>query len=99
MPSKAQHDEMCLALAATALYDGEAEIPAHLQRPGFFEDCSAALRNGGVLVVNVFNGRAGSPARRQIERLLGSPASAGTQPLPAQWKTGGSATFEHIGGH
>ena len=28
MPSKAQHDEMCLALAATALYDGEAEITA-----------------------------------------------------------------------
>ncbi|KAK3258240.1 hypothetical protein CYMTET_32707, partial [Cymbomonas tetramitiformis] len=59
-------------------YDGCGKVPPHLEKDEFLESCASALRPGGILVVNLFNGVPGSPERqelakfaRKLERIIG----------------------------
>ncbi|CEF97029.1 Spermidine/spermine synthases family [Ostreococcus tauri] len=63
-------------------FDGEGEIPRHLRDETFLETCGNALGEDGSLVVNMFNGTRGSPARetvrdfaRLLERYIGPVCS------------------------
>jgi hypothetical protein len=48
-------------------YDGEGDVPAHLQSSAFLQSCKAQLAPGGVVVANLYNGAPGTPCRRAAE--------------------------------
>jgi spermidine synthase len=63
-------------------FDGEGEIPSHLGEDAFLQTCGEALKSDGSLVLNMFNGVRGSPAReavrdfaRRLERWIGPVCS------------------------
>ena len=63
-------------------FDGDGEIPAHLIEDDFLSACAEALTDGGSLVLNMFNGVRGSPARdavatfaRTLARVIGPVCS------------------------
>jgi spermidine synthase len=47
-------------------FDGDGEIPGHLIEDEFLRSCADALTDGGSLVLNMFNGVRGSPAREAV---------------------------------
>lgn len=63
-------------------FDGAGEIPSHLSEDAFLQTCGEALKSDGSLVLNMFNGVRGSPAReavrdfaRRLERWIGPVCS------------------------
>ena len=58
-------------------FDAKGDTPPQLLQPPFLSDCRRALAPGGALVCNLFNGRAGSGARRSLGSLSRRLEAAG----------------------
>ena len=50
-------------------FDGAGEVPSHLTSKDFLEKCDRVLAPGGCVVINLFNGPAGSVQRRRLETI------------------------------
>ena len=50
-------------------FDGAGEVPSHLTSRDFLEKCDRVLVTGGCVVINLFNGPAGSVQRRRLETI------------------------------